>query len=501
MEYFMGIDLGTSSVKSLLMKADGEIIDVAQEGYDIKKPEQQYAQQDMNLLWKAAGKTIQRILGNHPEAKNCIKGIGYSGQMHGLVMIDKNGELLDDAIIWADQRSAEEIKEIYSVIPAEEYKKIVLNSLSTGFLISSLMWIKKHKPEIYAKIYKVMLPKDYLRYKMCGELGTDMSDASSTAVFDIKKRQWAWEFIDRLGLERSFFVPCHESNEIAGEVTDKCEKELGFAAGTKIVYGGGDSLMQAVGNGIVSPGILSSNIGTASQLNCPVNEPLYDLQYRTNTFCHVQENSWMLMGANLSGGVSLKWLMNNILDMKSYDEMTALAETIPAGSNGLLFLPYLSGERTPYNDPDARGMYLGLTLKHTKADMIRSTMEGIVFGLKHSLEIFRDMGVDFQRILASGGGARGKLFRQIQADMFGKEIYTSMGQEQACMGAAITAAVGTGTYQSYAEACGKIICLSPEITVPDVNNQKIYEERFEIYKEMYPRNKDLFSCSLSSEGL
>ena len=319
---------------------------------------------------------------------------------------------------------------------------------------------------------------------MCKELGTDMSDASSTVIFDTKNRHWAWDFIDRLGLERDFFVPCREAYETAGESTAACERLTGLKAGTKIVYGGGDSLMQAVGNGIISPGTLSANIGTASQLACAVRTPLYDKLYRTNTFCHVREDRWMLMGANLSGGVALKWLMKNILDMQSFDEMTALAETVPAGSRGILFLPY--------NDPDAKGIYHGLTLSHTKADLIRSTMEGIIFGLKNSLEIFQDMGVEFQRILASGGGARGRLFRQIQADMFGKEIYTSLIQEQACMGAAITAAVGTGGYASFEEACGRIVRLSSDVVVPDPENQKVYEERYQIYKELYPRNKELF---------
>ena len=492
MQYYIGIDLGTSSVKSLLMEEGGRAVDTAQEGYDIIKQEQQYAEQDIDLLCDAALGTIRTLMEKHPETRDYIKGVGYSGQMHGLVMTGKNGKPQRNAIIWADQRSQREIQNIYSVIPKEEYNQTSLNSLSTGFLISSLMWVKEHEPDVYSKISKVMLPKDYLSYRMCGELGTDMSDASSTVIFDTKNRQWAWDFIDRLGLERELFVPCHESYEIAGEVSAECEALTGLKAGTKIVYGGGDSLMQAVGNGIISPGTLSANIGTASQLACSVGTPLYDIEYRTNTFCHVREDRWMLMGANLSGGVALKWLMKNILDMHSFDDMTALAEKAPAGSRGLLFLPYLSGERTPYNDPDAKGIYHGLTLSHTKAELIRSTMEGIIFGLKNSLEIFQDMGVEFQRILASGGGARGRLFRQIQADMFGKEIYTSLIQEQACVGAAITAAVGTGGYASYEEACSRIVRLSSDVVTPDVENQKIYEERYQIYKELYPRNKDLF---------
>lgn len=492
MKYYMGIDLGTSSVKTLIMQEDGAVTDIAQEGYDIQKPFSKYAQQDMEQLWQAAKKTICTVLMRHPECRNQIAGIGYSGQMHGLVMLDKSGRLLGDAIIWADQRSAETIQDIYRQIPEAEYKEVTLNALSTGFLASSLMWVKEKEPARYEAIDKIMLPKDYIRYRMCGEIGTDMSDASSTVLFDTKNRQWAWGFIERLGLDKGFFVPCHEAYELAGEVTGSCQTETGLNEGTKIVYGGGDSLIQAVGNGIISPGILCANIGTASQLSCALDKPLYDKAFRTNTFCHVHEKRWMLMGANLSGGIALKWLLENMLDMKSVEEATALAQTARAGSQGLLFLPYLSGERTPYNDPDAKGIYFGLTLKHTRAELIRSTMEGIVFALRNSLDIFRDIGVEIDSVLASGGGARGALFRQIQADMFGTEIRTSVVSEQACVGACITAAVGTGDYRTYEEACGRIIRFSDEVTEPDAEHGKIYNERYQIYKELYPANNKLF---------
>lgn len=492
MKYYIGIDLGTSSVKSLLMQEDGTVVGTAQEGYDIVKHKQQYAEQDMDLLCQAAFHTVRSLTKRYPLEAGKVKGIGYSGQMHGLVMTDGEGRLVRDAIIWADQRSAGAVRDIYKVIPEAEYNKVTRNALSTGFLASSLVWVKEQEPAVYERIRKVMLPKDYLRFQMCGEMGTDMSDASSTVIFDTGKGQWAWEFIDRLGLERSFFVPCHEACELAGEVTAGCAALTGLEKGIQVVYGGGDSLMQAVGNNMVSPGVLSSNIGTASQLACVLDEPLCDSLYRTNTFCHVRNGHWMLMGANLSGGVALKWLMSQILHMDSYDEMNELAGKSPAGSQGLLFLPYLSGERTPHNDPDAKGIYMGLTLKHSREDLIRSTMEGVVFGLKNSLEIFQAMGVGYEKILASGGGARGRLFRQIQADMFGREIYTSLITEQACVGAAIAAAAGTGGYASLEEACGAIVRFSSEVTEPDAESQKIYAERFEVYKELYPRNKSLF---------
>lgn len=493
MKYFVGIDLGTSGAKSLLMGENGEVLGSARKGYPILKPRQDWAEQDIEVLWEAVKETIMELMARFPEEKGNICGVGYSGQMHGLVMVDAAGKPVRNAIIWADQRSGKEIEKIYRLIPKEGYSKITRNAVSTGFLAASLLWVKEHEPENYEKVCRVFLPKDYIRYKMCGEFGTDMTDASSTLLFDTARREWAWELIDALDLDRGFFVPCGETCEAAGCISRECARETGLPLHVKVVYGGGDSLMQALGNGMSGPGILSSNIGTASQLASVMKAPFYDEKLRTNTFCHVRKDLWMLMGANLSGGVALDWLKDKVLGLSSFEEMMEAAAEAPAGSSGMLFLPYLSGERTPYQDPNAKGIYFGLTLKHTKAHFVRSTMEGIVFALKNSLEIFEELGVPAEKIIASGGGARSQLFRQIQADIFGKEIYTNRIEEQACVGAAIAAAVGNGTYQSLEEACGEIVRFRDEITVPEKENQKIYEERYQIFKELYPRNRTLFS--------
>lgn len=492
MNYYLGVDIGTSSVKSLLMDAGGRIAGISQVGYDIIKSRLSYAEQDMDEIWGAARATIADLVKRYPEEAAQIEGISYSGQMHGLVMTDAKGRLIRNAIIWADQRSQAEIQRIYEIVGKDTYRGIVRNSLSTGFLAASLMWVKEHEPKNYEQIRYVMLPKDYIRYRMTGEYGTDMSDASSGGIFDTKKREWAWELIDKLGISRRIFPQCHESCELAGTVTARCEEETGLKAGIRIAYGGGDTLMQGVGNGIITPGVLASNIGTACQLSGGLHEPLYDREYRTNTFCHVKKDLWMLMGAHLSGGIALKWLMNQILKMDSYDEMTRLAATAPAGSEGLVFLPYLSGERTPYNDPNAKGIYFGMTLKHSRAHMVRSTMEGIVFGLRTSAEILKSLGMKYHRIIASGGGARGTLFLEMQADILDCEIYTNEGSEQAGMGAAITAAVACGEFADYEEACGKLVRLKDQVVVPNRENQKYYEEQFAVYKELYNHNRDLF---------
>ncbi len=491
MNYYLGIDLGTSSTKTLLMDEAGTAVGISQCAYDIIKRRPEEAEQDMELLWEAVKSTLADLKNRFSKEMEAVRCISYSGQMHGLVMVDKAGKPIRRGIIWADQRSKNAIREIYQRVGEDTCRSLVLNSLSTGFLISSLMWVREQEPDNYAKIYRLMLPKDYIRYRMCGEYGTDMSDASGSGAFDTANRRWAWELIDGLEIDRSIFPACGESCEIAGRVTEACARETGLRSGIPVAYGGGDTLMQGVGNGIIGPGVLSANIGTACQLSGSVESPLFDPQFRTNTFCHVRPGAWLLMGAHLSGGVALKWLMNQVLEMDSYEAMTALAERVPAGSEGLICLPYLSGERTPWNDPDARGIYLGMTLKHTKAHLIRSTMEGIVFGLGTSAEILRELGVSWDRVIASGGGARGELFLQMQADILDCEIYTNEGQEQACMGAAITAAVARGEYADYKEACGRIVRLRDRTVLPDRENQKRCGEAFAMYRELYARNQDL----------
>lgn len=492
MRYLLGIDIGTSSVKSLLMGEDGTVAGIAKMEYDIKKPQQSWAEQSMEQIWEAAASSISALMGRFPEMKKNIAGISYSGQMHGLVMLDGAGREVRDTIIWADQRSGDSIERIYEAVPREIYHGVTKNALSTGFLVSSLVWVRDHEPQNYEKIKKVMLPKDYIRFRMCGQMGTDMSDASSTVVFDTAGRQWAWDLIDRIGLERSFFVPCYESWETAGTVTAKCAEKTGLPEGIPIVYGGGDTLVQALGNGMIAPGTVISNIGTASQLVTVAEQPVYDRKFRTNTFCHVDQNQWLLMGANLSGGVSLKWLKNQILYMESYDAMTELAAQSEPGSSGLFFLPYLSGERTPWNDPDARGIYFGLSLKHNRADMIRAAMEGIIYAQRCSLEIFREMGLSFDRVIASGGGAASQVFLEIIADQFGCEVVTSQIQEQGCVGAAMIAGVGTGVFSDYREACERIVRFSHEITEPDRDNQRLYAEGFRTFEALYPANRLLF---------
>lgn len=492
MSYLMGIDLGTSSVKTLIMESDGTVLAVAQEGYDIVIPYTGYAEQDINLLWNATRLTIRNALKASKISSELIDGIGFSGQMHGLVLLDSENRPIRNAIIWADQRSKRQIEEIYNTIPMDEYRAITLNSLCTGFYICSLLWVREQEPELFKRINKAVLPKDYIRYKLCDELATDQTDASSTLVFDVAKRDWTWSVIDRLGLSRDIFPQCGISCDVAGYITKRAEQETGLQSGTPVVYGGGDQPMQSIGNSIITPGVFASNIGTASQISCAIDRPLFDAQYRTNTFCHVQDNLWTIMGASLSGGIALKWLRDNVLAGFSYKDFDRYATEVCPGSGGLLFLPYLGGERTPHNDPNAKGMFFGLTFKHDFRYMIRSVMEGVVFSLRDSLEIFKAMGIGVDKIVASGGGANSPIWMQMQADIFGKEIYTAQNHEQACIGAAISAGVGVGVYDSLEQACQKVVRMNEEVAVPNPKNMQIYNEDYEVYRALYAHNKDLF---------
>jgi len=488
----MGIDLGTSSVKAVIMDTDGTIAGLGQEGYDVQAPAPGYAQQDMELLWKATERVIKQAIVNAGINPSNIKGIGFSGQMHGLVLLDKQMKPIRPAIIWADQRTKHQIDNIYSIIGMDEFRKVTLNSLSTGFFICSLMWIRDNEPESYNRTYKAVLPKDYIRYKLSGELATDVTDASSTVIFDTANRCWAFDIIERIGINPTLFPKHFEAYQVAGEVTQECGERTGLRSKTPVVYGGGDSLMHSVGNGIIKPGVISANIGTAGQLSSASNYPVFDKQFRTNSFCHAQDNLWIIFGGHLNGGIVLKWLRDNYFPHLSYREFDGIAEEIPAGSDGAIFLPYLSGERTPYQDPSAKGIYFGMTLRHGYKQMIRAAMEGVVLSLRLTLEIFKELNIPIERITASGGGAKSGTWLQMQADIFNAPIYTVAGKEEACTGAAIMAGVGVNLYESVEQACSRIVKYNREITLPRAENVKVYDEAFEKFKLLYLNNKSIF---------
>lgn len=474
------------------MDLNGKIISSAKQTYRIDVPESGYAEQSPENWWASTVIVLKDLLHKGTVDPKSIAGIGLSGQMHGLVLIDQTGHVVRPAIIWSDQRSKEQIDKINRVIDQEKMFDQMLNRVSTGFAVASLLWVKEHEPGNYEKADKLLLPKDYIRYKLTGEIGVEATDASSTLAYNVTERKWAADLIHQLDLKETVFPTCFEPLDLASEVTEQASRETGLKKGTPVVFGAGDQFMQAVGNGLVSPGIVSSNIGTGGQIAAMVDRPVYDPKLRTNTFCHIKPNTWNIQGSSLNAGLSLEWLKTSILKIKDVNLLENMARSVAPGSEGLIFLPYLTGERTPHLNPHAKGMFFGLTLGTTDAHVIRAVMEGVVYALKDSLDLIEALGIQAEKLVASGGGAKSRLWLQMQADLLNKPVYTTKTIEEASVGAAITAGVGVGLYSSIEEACKQLVSFHSEVIEPIKQNQTVYLDRYQVFKELYKRNEDLF---------
>lgn len=492
MAYLMGIDLGTSSVRAMIIREDGDILAVEGENYDVDIPQPRHAEQDPRMWWDKASRVIGRAVdasGVDPEE---IAALSFSGQMHGLVCLDAKGEPVRPAIIWPDQRSAESIEKIFAVCGRERLVSNVQNAVATGFLLASLYWLKEHEPESYQRTKWVMLPKDYIKYRLSGKVLTDYSDAAGSTAFDNVNLHWAWDLLDCLDLDREKFPPCGPSTALAGNVTPEAAAVTGLSRKSWVVNGGADQAMQAIGNGIVKDGIFAANIGTGGQVSTSMGKPVFDHELRTSSFAHALPNRWYVMGAVLSSGLSLKWLAGNILGGADFGQLSEEASKVPPGSGGLLFLPYLTGERTPHLDPDARAVFFGLTLGHDRYHMVRAVMEGVVYAFRDCLEVILGMGLPCKRMIASGGGANSPLWLQIQADILGYDVHRSLVKEQACLGAAITAGVGTGLYSDFAGACSRLVKFDDKVYRPIAANAERYREGYQVYREIYRLDKGLF---------
>lgn len=493
MGYLLGIDLGTSSVKTMLMSEDGETAAVAGEAYDIDIPKAGYAEQNPDMWYEKTALTIKSCLHQSGVSQAEIKGVSFSGQMHGLVCVDKCGRTVYPAIIWPDTRTGQSITHMYEKAGAEFIAGHTQNTITAGFLIASLYWLYENCQDVYEKIDKVMLPKDYVKFRLTGEIVTDYSDAAGSLAFDNVKLSWSKELIEKLGLRYDIFPDCRKSTEHIGDISAKASEETGLNPGTPVINGGSDQCMQGIGNGIIEDGIFAANIGTGGQISTTSAVPVYDRLLRTNTFAHVVEDRWNIMGACLSSGVSLKWLKQNIIGVDDYHTINKEGAKLPEGSEGLIFLPYLSGERTPHQNPDARGIFFGLSMKHNRYHMARAVMEGVAYSLRDCLEVVQGTGVKCRKIIASGGGANSELWLQIQADVFNQELYKSTTKEQACLGAAITAGVGLGIYPGFDEACRRLVRLDDKVYLPEEESVKKYQEYYGLFKEIYSANKELFN--------
>lgn len=492
MDCLLGIDVGTYGAKVLLGRQDGSIVGSAYREYKVEELKSRWAEQYPEVWWRAIKSLLLELKEKHSADYKNVVGIGFSGQLHGLVMLDKNGQTIRPAIIWLDQRTEQEVEDIYRIIPRDEFLQTTLNRASSGFALPSLLWVKKNEPENYSRIHKIIQPKDYIRWKLIGEIATDMSDASSTVAFNTSKRKWANEIIWVLGLNRDVFPDCYEGDTIAGTVLDSVSEELGLKKGVKVVYGGGDQPVQGVGNGAVSNGMMYTNIGTSGQVSIFSDKPVHDTEYRTHTICHAIKNGWSIFGATLSSGLALKWLRNRILCTGDYEGMCSSALDVPAGSEGVLFLPYLAGERTPHFDNDAKAVFHGLTLSHDRRHMIRAVMEGVVYSLKESFVLFQNMGYQVNNVIAAGGGSKSDLWVQMQADIFEKPVKVIKVNEQACLGAAMIAGVACGLFDSYQHATKTFIKFRSKVFEPNLEKKGVYEDSFMRFKQLYIDNYESF---------
>lgn len=491
MRTILGIDLGTSSVKAMLFDAEQGVIAVRAEEYGVDIAHPGWAQQSPALWWESLVRVLRWLESHYREAYRSVCAVGYSGQMHGMVLTDAKGQPVRPAVIWLDQRADRQLEEIGAVLSEEDMGNVFCNRVSSGFAFPSLLWVREQEPEIFARAAHFLSPKDYIRYKMTGEIGAEVVDASSTTLFATGERDWAWEVIDRFHLPPQLFSKVHESADIAGTVTAQCEAQTGLPAGIPVIYGSGDQPAQSIGNGVIGPGRIISNIGTGGQISAFSSRPAYDKKLRTNTFCHAIRNAWTIFGATLCSGMSLSWAKNKVFRVGSYEEINAAVAAVSPGADGLIYLPYLSGERTPHMNPDARGVFFGMTLGQEQGHFLRAVMEGVTYSLRDCLGILQELGIDAPEIIASGGATASPQWMQMQADILGKPVRVSRVKEQACLGSCLLAAVGTGVLPSLEEACGRFAVMDERVYLPDAANADVYREGYDTYRRLYERLWDL----------
>lgn len=484
MSCFMGIDLGTSSVKTIIMEEDGKVRAVAAQDYQFSSPYNNYAEQEPEDWWEACVKTIGKSMETGGVSAEEIRAVSFSGQMHGLVALDKEYRPVRPAILHCDARSGRQIKEIQDKLGEERVKEWMMNPVYSGFLLPSLLWVKEDEPQSYDKIRHVCLPKDYLKLKLSGEVTSDYSDASATLAFDIRKREWSKEILAMFGLPEEWFPKCYEVSEACGAVSKWAAGQTGLAEGTLIVAGGGDQVMQGIGNGIVRTGQASANIGTSGQVSFQSDVPILNPKLNTNTFAGYQKGRWITMGAIMNAGLCYKWF-NSLFPKTDYEDMNLRISKVAPGSGGVIFLPYLNGERTPHLNPDLSGAFFGVNLKTGREQLAKAVMEGVSFALNQCIEICGELGLHADSMVASGGGSHSRPWLQIQADIYNTPLKVADTDEQAGLGAAIAASVGAGLYKDIEEGCSAAVTYKDFEVIPDAQSHRIYMEYYHLYKELY----------------
>ncbi|NLX14657.1 MAG: xylulokinase [Phycisphaerales bacterium] len=498
MALLCGIDIGTSATKTLLCNEKGRVLATASVEYPVYAPKPGWSEQEPEDWWKATAKGVALVCKKAKKKPSQITGIGLSGQMHGSVFVDRAGRSLRRALLWNDQRTVAECAEIEKRAGGrKQLIKMVSNVALTGFTAPKILWVRKHDPRTYGKTHKVLLPKDYIRLCLTGEYAAEVSDAAGTLLLDVKNRRWHTGLLSKLGIDADLMAPVYESPEVTGKISAAAAKLTGLKEGTPVVGGAGDQPAGAVGNGIVRAGIVSATMGTSGVVFAHADRPVPNEEGNLQSFCHAVPGKWCVFGCMLSAGGSFQWLRNTLLaeQVKAavkakrdpgelYPQMIKEAESAPPGCEGLVFLPYLTGERCPYPDPEARGVWVGLTVRHGRAHLVRSVLEGITFGMRDQIEIMRGRGVPISEVRLSGGGSASKFWRQMQADMYKAKAVTINTQEGGALGVALLAAVGTGVYSSVPEACTAAIKVT-ETLRPDRKIARVYDRLYPIYRSLY----------------
>ena len=493
MIYFLGIDTSTTSTKALLIDEAGRVVAVASSEYAYDTPQPLWSEQPPERWWQATQESIQAVLTQSGVAPASIGGIGLTGQMHGLTPLDERGEVLRPAILWNDQRTGPECDQIRQILGKRRLIQITGNDALTGFTAPKILWMKNHEPELFSRLRHILLPKDYIRFKLSGEYATDRAGASGTILFDLAQRDWSPEMLEVLGIDPKWLPPTYEGTERTCEVNEEAARVTGLAAGTPIFGGGGDQAAAAVGTGAVVEGVVSLSLGTSGVVFASADLPIIEPEGRLHAFCHSVPGKWHLMGVMLSAAGSLRWHRDTFQPDLSFDDLVAQAAQIPPGSEGLIFLPYLTGERTPYPDPLARGAFVGLTVRHNLSHLTRSVLEGVAFGLRDSFELMKTSGLaEVSQVRVTGGGAKSGLWRQILADVLGAELVTVSSMEGAAYGAALLAATGVEVFPDVPSACGETIQITGA-NKPGTASAH-YQEYYPLYRELYPALRPSFNA-------
>ncbi len=488
---FLGLDVSTTGSKALLVDEQGSVVASGSSEHPIATPKPLWSEQDPHDWWQSSQEAIRQALAQSGVSSEAVQAVGLTGQMHGLVLLDAQDQVLRPAILWNDQRTAEECQEMTDLLGFDRLLALTGNKALTGFTAPKVLWVRKHEPEIYARAAHILLPKDYVRLRLTGEHAMDKADGSGTILFDLKCRDWSPDVLAALQIPPAWLPQTFEGPDITGVITTEAAEQTGLKAGTPVVAGGGDQAAQAVGVGAVLPGIVALTLGTSGVVFATTEAPFIEAEGRLHAFCHSVPGRWHLMGVMLSAAGSLRWYRDTVAPGMDYDSLLAPAQAIPPCSEGLLFLPYLTGERTPHPDPLARGAFAGLTIRHGLPHMTRAVLEGVAFGLRDSFELMKSAGLArIHQVRVSGGGARSPLWRQILADVFNAELITVNTTEGAAYGAALLAGVGTGIWPNVDSACQATVkqtgCTSP---VPETVSR--YEQGYQLYRKLYPALKDI----------